>query len=150
MLHIHEPQIFDTTLLHAFLTKKEFTEWERRFALKYYFHCDSGHKSFHALNQYEHKLLKALLVFNPRQSTKKLYTHGDIFTQVSSLSLNPSTHIVVYDKERVMDSYKKWRFQAVDLYHVGDTLEAIIYKHILQQKDITTLQEFLASWYIFV
>jgi hypothetical protein len=116
MYHIHEPQTFDMDLLHRFFTQKQFTEAERRFIIKYHVHADSNHKSFHAINPTEFKILKALLLVNQQRSTKKLYTHADIFTQVASLSLNPDSHIVLYDKERLLDSRRKWRFQPIDLY----------------------------------
>lgn len=150
MYHIHEPQTFDTDLLHRFLTQKQFTEAERKFIIKYHVHVDSNHKSFHAINPTEFKILKALLVVNQQRSTRKLYTHADIFTQVSSLSLNPDSHIVLYDKEWLLDSRRKWRFQPVDLYQFADTVESCICKYTLLGKDTIALQKLLSWWYIFV
>jgi len=49
-----------------------------------------------------------------------------------------------------MDSWKKRRFQTIDLYHVADSIEAIIYKYTLQGNNNEALEDFLAKRYIFV
>ncbi|MBP6086115.1 hypothetical protein KA478_02820, partial [Patescibacteria group bacterium] len=54
-----------------------------------------------------------------RTPNKKLYTHGEIFSHIENLSLPSNSHIIVYDKEWIFDSWKRRRFNAVDLYQTA-------------------------------
>lgn len=150
MLHIHEQHIFDDTLLHEFLTKKSFTEREWRFAIKYHVHVFHKHKSIHAVSAYDHLLLKALRWSTVRTSTKKLFTHAEIFSGIDSLSFSPDTQIVLFDKEWLFDSWKKRRFQSIDLYNFLQTCEAIQYKYNLENHDCSYIEKILHAWYIFI
>jgi hypothetical protein len=132
MLHIHDHHIFDEKLLHQFFTKKTFTEWEWRFAIKYHVHVFHKHKSLHATSAFDYMLLKALKGSISTTSSRKLYTHADIFSGIDNMTISPDTHIVLFDKERLFDSWKKRRFQSIDLYGFVQICEAVQYKYILE------------------
>lgn len=150
MLHIHEQHIFDDNLLHQFFTKKIFTEWEWRFAIKYHVHVFHKHKSLHATSPFDYMLLKALRWSSPITPSKKLFTHAEIFTHIDALSLSPETQIVLFDKEWLFDSWKKWRFQAIDLYIFAQICEAVQYKYELEKRDDSYIKNILFTCYIFI
>jgi hypothetical protein len=150
MLQLHEQHMFDTQTLHFFLTKKSYQEREWRCAIKYHLHVMQKHKSYHCVNQYDYLFAKAMYANITRGPSKKLFTHAEIFTHVENLSLPSNSHIVLYDKEWLFDSWKKRRFNAIDLYQTADILEAIIYKYTLHGKDTKHIEKLLASRYIFI
>lgn len=149
MLHIHEQHIFDDTLLHHFFTKKLFTEREWRFAIKYHVHVFHKHKSLHATSWFDYMLLKALRWSTTLAPTKKLFTHAEIFSHIDSLSLSPETQIVLFDKEWLFDSWKKRRFQPIDLYVFAQICESIQYKYELENRNDIYIKQILHTWYIF-
>ena len=150
MLHIHEQHIFDDTLLHHFFTKKVFAEWEWRFAIKYHVHVFHKHKSLHATSTSDYMLLKALKWSTTLAPTKKLFTHAEIFTHIDSLSLSPETQIVLFDKEWLFDSWKKRRFQAIDLYSFAQICESVQYKYELENRNDIYIKKILHSRLIFI
>lgn len=150
MLHIHEQHIFDDTLLHHFFTKKIFVEWEWRFAIKYHVHVFHKHKSLHATAATDYMLLKALKWQATLSPTKKLFTHAEIFSHIDTLSLSPETQIVLFDKEWLFDSWKKRRFQAIDLYTFAQICESVQYKYELENRNDTYIKNILNSRLIFI
>jgi DNA polymerase III epsilon subunit-like protein len=150
MLPLHEPQIFDKQLLHALFTKKEIEVRERYVIVKYLTHCVNWHKSYHAVNRYDYMILQAFLSSPQHQSERKLYSHWDIFNKLETLSLPADSHIVIYDKEWLIDSRKKRRYNSVDLYRLADSIEAILYKYTLLWEKIDQINTLLSSLYIFI
>ncbi len=149
MLQLHEQHSFDADTLHHFLTKKTYQERERRCAIKYHLHIMQKHKSYHCVNHHDYLFAKAMYASVTRTPNKKLYTHGEIFSHIENLSLPSNSHIIVYDKEWIFDSWKRRRFNAVDLYQTADILEATIYKYMLHSKKTTLLEQLLSTRYIF-
>lgn len=149
MLGIHEQHSFDANMLHTFFTKKSYQEREWFCALKYFTHVQQKHKSYHTLNYYDRLFLQTMLSTNSSAPTKRLFTHQEIFNHIDKLSLPPETHIVLYDKEWLFDSWKKRRYSAIDLYNMADILEWFCYKYKLLGNKHEILDRFLASRYIF-
>jgi hypothetical protein len=130
--------------------QKSRKERERHCATKYLLHAQEKHKSYHCTQRYDYLFVKAMRSSSSRDSNKKLYTHEELFNNITTLSLPNHANIMLYDKERLFDSWKKWRYNAVDLYTVADILEAIIYKYALMEKSYEKVGQILSTWYIFV
>ncbi len=150
MLPLHEPQIFDKTLLHALFTKKEIESWERHVIVKYIVHCIHWHKSYHAVNRYDYMILQACSSLSQYASHRKLFSHNELFNALQTLSLPTDTQIIIYDRERLIDSWKKWRYNSIDLYWLADSIEAILYKHTLLGQKTESLETLLSTLYIFI
>jgi len=150
LLALHDQIIFDKEVLQSFFMQKTWKEREWHCATKYLLHANEKHKSYHCTQRYDYLFVKAMRNNSIRDSQKKLYTHEDLFTNIANLSIAGHQHIMIYDKERLFDSWKKWRYSAVDLYGVADILEAIIYKYKLTNKPYDKIEKLLSTRYIFV
>ena len=149
LLALHDQIIFDSDVLRSFLMQKTWKEWEWHCATKYFLHAQEKHKSYHCTQRYDYMFVKAMRNTSMRGTTKKLYSHEELFTHISHLTLPSHTHIMLYDKEWLFDSWKKRRYSPVDLYTVADILEAIIYKYTLLDKPTGRITQLLSTWYIF-
>lgn len=71
-----------------------------------------------------------------RTKRKKLYTHTDLFEAISEKSVPQGERIVLRDKERVFDNWKRWKYTAYDFYEFGTLLDALVYKYELLEQEI--------------
>lgn len=150
---LHEQIIFDTNMLHHFFTKKQYEERERHCAVKYILHTEEKHSSYHCINRNDTIFVAAMKLHIIRPPRKKLYTHYDLFSCIENNIIDTSQHIVIWDKESVLDSWKKWKYKTHDLYHLADYIDALVYKYTFLWHKISPLQKlqnfidiFLGIW----
>ena len=150
MTPLHEQVALDSKTLHQFLTKQSYESREWHCAVKYLLHTQENHSSYHTINTHDSVFLQAMRLQVDRAIRKKLYTHQDLFEAVDQWHIPPEQHIIIWDKERLFDNWKRWKYKAYDLFDLATILDAFVYKYTLLWNKTWPLEQLRSAYYIFL
>lgn len=147
---LYEQTPFDSELLWRLFTKKSFLPWEALCATKYFLHARENHSSFHVTSPTDALFLQSCRLPLSRNMRKKIFTHYDLFDAIENGNISRDQTITIFDKERLFDNRRRWKHKPYDLYTFATTLDAIIYKYKLLEKNSETLEKLSSSFLIFI
>lgn len=150
MTPLHEQIAFDSQTLHHFFTKQSYLLRERYCAIKYILHAQENHSSYQIINNNDTLFTHAMRLQIHRDIRKKIYTHTDLFEAVDQGNIPPEQHIIMRDKERLFDNWKRRKYKWYDLYELATLLDAFVYKYELLWVKTDILAHMRDTYYIFL
>lgn len=136
---------FDEEMVTRFVNKKDKTQEEILFCIKYFSLYDKGRAVLDLNTPSDHQIFFALK--NPKKNQQPniiLCTHSSLYFELENGNI-PTDHTIIFaDSDRRYKSYNFYLNQKYDFYYLIQTIENILYKQKLKKSPTAHLEKFLS------